>query len=142
MILPQNRVTFKTAAVCFPRMPSVGSSCGRDLDEVEAAEGGGACAGVAVDAVDLSTVDFTALGPGKFETIGNELGAWKSGDVRYARGWQVLPTLVALLLSWLCSSSLRPPRPSWVPAVWWQRTARAPHTSTYLFTEKANGSCC
>ena len=59
-----------------------------------------ACAGVAVAAVDLSTVDFTALGPGKFETIGNELGAGKSGcQVRARVAGLTYPRCVAPLLA-------------------------------------------
>ena len=84
-ILPQNRVSFKIAAVCFPPMSSVGSSCGADLAEVEPAVAGGACAGVAIAAVDVSTVDFTALVPGKFKTIGNELDTGNSGHQVRAR---------------------------------------------------------
>ena len=67
-------------------------SCGVDLAEVELAVAGGACAGVAVVAVDVSTVDLTALGPGKFETIGNELGAGNSG-------YQVRARVVGLTFS-------------------------------------------
>ena len=109
-------------------MPSVGSSCGRDLDEVEAAEGGGACAGVAIAAVDVSTVDFTALGPGKFETIENELGAGKSGcQVRARVAGLTYPRCVA-------------PLEAVFAAVWWEthRDGTPPHPRTV--TEKANGS--
>ena len=117
-------------------MSSVGSSCGGDLAQVEPAV---ACAGVAVAAVDVGTDDFTALGPGKFETMGNELGAGNSGyQVRARVAGFAYPRSVAPLeavFEQLASSK------AFVGArgvVGTHRTG-TPHIHV-LFTEKARGS--